>query len=313
MSKTFRLNFEKGINVVGDKALLPDGFATILDNVDLRSGSPRPYRSPEYQFQVGDAINRSWSYRGRWFHSDNDRDYVGEFIGGIERVYINEEGKFPTKSIEGDVVLLGTPRPKTILGVAKSTSLTPSGLRGTVTYVGNGNLADGFRYYRVSARTKDGIMPPSAAVMITIDDTTHAGADVLLTWGSVTGALSYIVFEGDSATQSFLYEVSSSFLTYRDTGTNAASGDTAAQYLQEQAFPYAYTYKRNVNGVYDESGMSSLSISVSGATGRIITRDYVNDGYFDQLQNDGVTPAAITGILPLALAISITFGKIASN
>src|SRR5664279_1264541 len=101
MSKTYRLNFEKGINVVGDKAILPDGFVTMADNVDLRSGTAKPFKSPEFQLNVGNTNTRSWSYRWRWFHSDYWRDYVGEFIGGIERVYASEENRLPSKFIGG--------------------------------------------------------------------------------------------------------------------------------------------------------------------------------------------------------------------
>ncbi len=307
MSKTFRLNFEKGINVVGDKALLPDGFVTILDNVDLRSGSPRPYRAPEFQFQVPDNTTRSWSYRNRWFHSANDRDYVGEFIGGIERVYITEEGLFPTKAVEGDVVLLGTPRPKTILGVSKSSSLSPGNFKAEIAYAGEGNLADGDRYYRITAKTADGTLPPSPPIVVTIADKDAKGASVKLTWSAVSKAISYTIYEGDASNQLFLDEVVGSILQYKDTGTKVASGDNATQYLQEQSFTYAYTYRRNVNGVYDESGLSALSIPMTGATGRIITRDYLNDGYWLQTQSDGTTLAAISGTGTIANTSATAF------
>jgi len=143
MTKTFRINFEKGINVVGDKAIIPEGFATILDNVDLRSGSIRPFRSPEYQFQVTNTTARSWSYRGRWFHSDDWKDYSGEYIGGIERVYATQEGNVATKTISGLEALLGTPRPSVASSVAKTILLAPPTFTGTVSYTGIGRLADG--------------------------------------------------------------------------------------------------------------------------------------------------------------------------
>lgn len=315
MSKTFRLAFNKGINVVGDKALLPEGFATVLDNVDLRSGCLRPYRSPEYQFQVDNATVNSWSYRGRWFHSPRNQEHVGEYIGGIERVYTTEEGKFPTKTIEGDTVLMGTPRPKTILGVSKSGSLAPAGITTTVSYAGKGNLPDGNRYYRVAAKTADGVLPPSPPFMVVIEDTAHGGASVEITWGAVPKALSYLLFEGDGSAQLLLEETSSSTLRYEDTGAKTASGDNAAQYLQEQPFTYGYTYKRNVNQVFDEGGISAVSIPITSVTGRLITRDFLNDGYFDQQVEDPANPGlyintAVTGTGSIASASSSTYPAI---
>lgn len=305
MSKTYRLSFEKGINVVGDKAILPEGFATVLDNVDLRSGSPRPFKAPEWQFTTPSTTTRSWSYRGRWFHSDNWQDHVGEFVGWIERVYTTEEGKYPTKTIGGVTALLGTARPKTPLAVGKSTDLSPSGLSVSVSYAGSGNLPDGERLYRISARTKDGIMPPTAPVSVTVDDTTHAGASVNLTWGAVPKATGYIIFEGTQTAQYRLTEVPASTLSYADTGSTTSSGDNATQFQQEQPFTYAYSYLRNVNGVFDESGLSSPSQEITAAQGRIITRDFLNDGYFDVTDSSGVATAVSgTGTIPAVSATS---------
>ncbi len=306
MSKTFRLSFDKGINVVGDKAILPEGFSTIMDNVDLRSGSPRPYMVPSYLFPVTATNTRSWSYRSRWFHSDNWRDYVGEFIGGIERVYVTEEGNRPSKFIGGTQVLLGTPRPLVALGVGKTSALSPGGLTATIT-VGSGNLQPGERLYRVSARTLDGILPPTAPVSITIPTPSVVGTSVVLTWGQVPKAVSYIIFEGTLSSQLRLDEIPSSNLSYTDTGSKTASGDNASQYLQEQELTYAYSYLRNVNGVFDEGGLSSLSVPLSSATGRQITRDFINDGYLNQLQlngKDAATFVGINGSIPVASATS---------
>ena len=168
--KTYRVNFVRGINTVGDKAIIQDGYATILDNVDLRSGSPRPFKAPLFDFGVPATITRSWSYRGNWFHSDNWRDYVGEYIGGLGRVYFTEEGKYPKKWVEGQYSMLGTIIPQAPLGVAAASDVSPTSLTATVDMTGGGNLQDGSRTYRVAARTKDGIMAASAPVSVVIDN-----------------------------------------------------------------------------------------------------------------------------------------------
>lgn len=294
MSKTYRISFEKGVNTIGDKSILPEGFVTFLDNASLRSGSPRPYKAPEWQFAAPSTTTRSWSYRGRWFHSDNWQDHVGEYIGGIERVYTTEEGKYPTKTVGGTTALLGTARPKSPVGVGKSTDLTPSGLTASVAYTGNGNLPDGERLYRISAKTADGIMPPTAPVSITVADTSHKGASVTLTWGQVPKATGYIVFQGTQTAQYRLIELPASTLSYVDNGSVTAGGDNATQFEQNEPFTYVYSYLRNVNGVFDESGLSTPSQEITAAQGRILTRDFLNDGFFDVTDSSG-NATAVTG------------------
>lgn len=292
MSKTFRLSFEKGINVVGDKAIIGDGFGTIMDNVDLRSGSPRPFKAPEWQFSTPSTTTRSWSYRGRWFHSDNWQDHVGEYIGGIERVYTTEDGKYPTKTIGGVLASLGTARPATTLGVSTGTSLTPTGVSVSVAYDGSGNLPDGIRLYRISAKTSDGIMPPTAPVTIQVTDTNHKGASVSISWGQVPNTdqyniTGYVIFQGDANEQYRLAEVPPSTLNYRDNGSTTAAGDNASQFEQLQPYEYVYSYVRNVNGVMDESGLSTPSQRVTANQGRLITRDFMNDGFMSQVDSSG--------------------------
>jgi hypothetical protein len=308
MSKTYRISFDKGVNVVGDKAIIPEGFSTILDNVDLRSGSPRPFKAPEWQFATPATTSRSWSYRGRWFHSDNWQDHTGEYIGGIERVYTAEEGKYPTKTIGGVTALLGTARPKTALSIAKSSDLSPSGLSATISYSGAGNLPDGERLYRISAKTADGVMPPTAPITVTIADTAHAGASVKLTWGQVPKATGYIVFQGTQTEQYRLAELPPSSLSYDDTGAVTASGDNATQFEQTQPFTYAYSYLRNVNGVFDESGLSPVSQEITAAQGRLITRDFLNDGFFDVTDANGA-PTVVTGTGSCPTSLS-TYGAV---
>ena len=320
--------------MVGDKAILPDGFSTILDNVDLRSGSPRPFKAPEYQFSVTGATTRSWEYRGRWFHSDNWQDHVGQYIGSIERVYTTEEGKYPTKTINGVTTLLGTMIPQAPLAVAKSSALTPNNFLATVDYSGKGNLSDGIRYYRIAATTADGIMPPTAYITATIaasalntslhaltgsalvnavlaaglptGSTTALGSSVSLSWGKIPNATGYIVFEGDGNEQYHLITLPPTQTSYIDTGTVTAAGDYASQYNQSQSFTYLYTYLRNVQGVQDEGGVSTLSAPIAGSSGRLLTRDMVNDGYFSQTDSSGVALALVATATSATSATTIS-------
>lgn len=290
MAKTYRVTFEKGINVVGDKPILPVGFATVLDNVDLRSGSARCFKAPVYQFQTPLGTTRSWEYRGRWFHAPSWRDYVGQYIGSIERVYWTQEGFYPQKAIEGTQVTLGTPRPQTILGVSDSTILTPPSLIATVSATGGSLPATKTYYYRVAAKTADGVMSPCAAVSATTG--TASGGSIVLAWGSVDTALSYIIFRGvDSANCFKMAEINGSILIFSDAGGAVPGGDLASSYDQTQPFTYAYTYVRSVNGVLNESGMSFNTPEFTGEHGRLITRDIANDGYLSQQVQDPITGA----------------------
>lgn len=315
--KTYRVNFVKGINNVGDKAIIPEGYCTILDNVDLRSGSPRPFKAPLFQFDVTSTTTRSWSYRGNWFHSANWRDYVGEYIGGLTRVYLTEAGKYPKKWVEGKLAMLGTPMPQAPLVVAAASDVSPSSLNAVVDMTGGGNLQDGSRTYRVAARTADGIMAASAPVTVVVDnpkttattetkssgttyvttavtlDPNHLGTKVVLTWSTVPNALSYIIFEGTTEDQYQMDEVSGSQITYTDTGDKSASGGAASNYVNDQEFQYAYSYTRNVNGVYDEGRLSSLTAPFASVSGRLISRDILNDGFFSAIDPATDLPAAV--------------------
>ena len=46
--KQVRVNFSGGINTIIDKSLIPDTYATVLDNVDLRSGFPKSLKEPQF-------------------------------------------------------------------------------------------------------------------------------------------------------------------------------------------------------------------------------------------------------------------------
>ena len=120
--KQIRLDFSGGLNIIADKSVLPDKFGTVMDNIDLRSGFPRCFKEPLFNRIVsGSTTKKIFNFRGRWIFSDRWRDYVADYINGIERIYWSEsinsveysgtEDLLPQKMIEGTTVPLGTARP----------------------------------------------------------------------------------------------------------------------------------------------------------------------------------------------------------
>lgn len=315
MKKTLRVDYSGGINVITDKTVIPDKFATALDNVDLRSGFPRAFKEPIYMdstytgtTQVIDGVTvpvvrnpeitnntkKIFNFRGRWIYSDNWRDYVAQYIDGIETIYWSEEGQKPQKMVEGTQVPLGTPRPEAPPIISVSTNIRPS--LSIPTFAAGGALKAGLYYYAVSAVFEDGISPPSnigTAQIVPASGQTTISASVTLSWTSVVNAKGYIVWgrEAEYANMQKLTMIDASVLTFVDTGLTTPTGDNAGQYMDETPVRYVYTYERNVKGVINESGISSISLNASTIFGRKVTRDYLNDGFFDQPSTQTITDA----------------------
>lgn len=303
MKKTLRVDYSGGINAITDKTLIPDKFATALDNVDLRSGFPRPFKEPIYKDSsyyldtngnriagnpdITNSTNKIFNFRGRWIYSDNWRDYIGEYIDGIERIYWSESGTTPQKMIEGVQVPLGTPRPDAPPIVSVSTAIRPV-MQPPVGSAG-GALTEGTYYYSVSAVFDDGVSNPSNIGTAVVP--TGQSYQVQLNWSSVVNAKGYIVWGRADAysDQQQIARVDASVVTFLDTGFITPIGDNAGQYQDDAPVRYVYTYERNVKGIINESGISSLSLNASTVYGRKITRDYLHDGFFNQQSAVNVT------------------------
>ena len=80
--KSYRIDFHKGVNIVGDKAILEPGFVTFADGVDLRSGLPRPFYMPQYSHDATAGSNCVFEFRDQWFYSQDYREYATEYING---------------------------------------------------------------------------------------------------------------------------------------------------------------------------------------------------------------------------------------
>lgn len=306
--KAVRLDYSGGINVITDKSVLPDRFATVLDNVDMRSGFPRTIREPlfhsivsnsTYQPQLS-STKKIFNYRGRWIYSDYNRDYVAQYINGIERIYWNDiidsytysgtNNLVPQKMIEGTQVRLGTPKPTSKPIVTAGTTIVPKILSTTVS-TGVGGIIPGTYYYAVSAVYNVGISPPSNIVSATIPpaasgSTANPNRNITIEWGKIPDAIGYIVWGRSSNYSSMnrITKMDASNLSYLDNGQITPSNDNPQSYFDSAPITYIYTYERNVEGLYNESGVSEISDAIQTTTGRNIARDVYHDGFFNQTE-----------------------------
>lgn len=277
--KTIRQDLSKGINAVTDRRLVPEGFAIIADNVDVRSGSARPFRMPEYHLEAPDGTTKAFSYRGKWYFSELYRRYAAELYGNQERVYFCEEGPghvAPQKYVNDVLAPLGTQVPLNSPQVSNSQSVVPQSISVVVTATG-GNLTIGSYSYRVSAIIDGAIMPPSGALFGTV---TTAGSKITITWGFVPGATGYVVFGRAGGQEQTLATLGLSN-SWVDVGGFSSSGAFASNFDVPEQLTYVYTYVRTVGPMEDESGPSPISASTNPTQGRTITRLPLNDGFFD--------------------------------
>ena len=291
MTKQIRLDFSGGVNVIADKSVLPDKFGTVMDNIDVRSGFPRCFKEPIFnQIVANTDTTKIFNFRGRWIYSENWRDYVADFINGIERIYwtesINSVGYdgdgdlAPQKMIEGTEVPLGTSRPETAPIVSSGKSIVP--LMSPPVAIDVGGLIEGTYYYAVSAEFGKGVTAPSDIVNVVIaqNDT----ANIKLSWSMVTDAVGYIIWGRANTYTAMkrLQRVSSGSLSWTDNGSLTPKGDSPNDYFDNSPVSYVYTYERDVNNVFNESGLSPISDRITTNASRNIARDFLNDGYLSQ-------------------------------
>jgi len=312
--KTLRVDYSKGINAVTDRRLMPEGYLTIADNADLRSGSIRPFNLPSV-YAGGAAITQGWitnstqptcifEYKGNWFASSHYRDYEAETVSSQNRIYFTEEGVpgtaviHPQKIVNGIQAGLGSLVPLVTLGIKETTSLSPQVT--AVASITGGTLSTGEYSYRVSAIISGQIAPAGAARVISIPasgSTVVTTGSISLSWKAIANATGYIVFGRSPSQEQTLYQVNGGTTTYLDTGGNGPTGQFASSYDILNPFTYVYTYQRLVGGMVDESGPSPISLPVTSSLGRTVTRYPAADGFYTGATSIHVTSTATSAVL----------------
>lgn len=301
MPKTFRFQFDKGVNVVADKATLEPGYVTVADNVDLRAGLPRPFKAPVKYSNAPGGTTRIFEYRGKFYTSSTMRDYAAEYVDGRDRVYYceygapaNAEGRVhkegaTRKIIDGLDVPLGTRAPNLAPLVSETDALTP--VLTAVASSGGSFKKDTTRSYRVSAVTANGVQVPCAPSQITF---TADNQKVDLEWTTVPNAVSYWVFAGEPGKEAKIGEVSAIDPEFEDTGAAPGTGDRAVNYDVNAIYTYVYTFERTVSGMTNESGPSPISAEFQANISRKISFDVLNDGFFNQDDAQSVPQSQVT-------------------
>ena len=314
--KTLFYNFSHGIDAMTDRRMLPDGFVVVADNVDLRSGYPKPVQAPSlYAGGIPTNTTRIWEFQGQWFYSALYRTYAAEALATQQRIYWAEEGNGhtkPQKMVNRVQAPLGTFVPLAAPFISNGSSISPTSL--TVTPTTGGILSTNAQYsYRVAANTDNGTLPACAGVVASTGATNNA---MRLTWGAVAGATSYTIFGRTQGKEQVIKSNwgSTSFL---DDGTASTSGAFASSFDVNAALQYVYTYVRKTGPMPDESGPSPIAIEINAGFGRLISRNPAIDGFFTgaATYTASLTTAGnqfyrqIIGILPTSSGCTLTLAS----
>ena len=322
--KTYKVDFSKGINVVTEKRLVPEGYIVLADNIDLRSGSLHPFKFPEPYIGISGGIPAGttclWEFKNNWFFSALYRTYAGEYVNTQTRVYFCESlvapaGTYvsshliPQKIVNGIQAQLGTPVPLVPPSATATTSYTPTTFTASVLTTG-GYLNTGQYSYRISAIVDGQVMPPSGAVLANIPVVSGVNIStgiITLSWHPVALATGYVIFGRVLGAEQTLFTVGAGATTVTDSGTGSPAGAYAVNYQPLNPITYVYTYSRDVGTMPDESGPSPISNVVSSSYVHVITRSPLTDGFYaNATQYSGYTLSS-SGLFQNLAILGITY------
>jgi hypothetical protein len=282
--RTFRISIEGGIDAVSDLSLSDGKHVAYMENLDVRSGMAIPYRMPSVDpnVDVPTGTTQVFSYRGRKIFSAARRDYAAEFLFGTERIYWTEYGGLSRKMIDGAIVPLGLNRPAYAPTVESGAAVAPANISITIE-VGTGSLHKGsYASFRLAYATGGGVLPASGSIQAQI---TEDQSKVVLQWENPVldePASEILLFLGSAAgSERYLTSLAATETRFEYSNERTASGEMATDYDQEAYLQYCTTFVRNVNGVSDESGPSTLSPQIKASASRRIIVNPWTDGILD--------------------------------
>lgn len=280
--KTFRIDYSNGINEIVDKSLLPEKFATVLDNVNIRSGFAEGFKEPIfYKVVTPSTTKKIFKYRGKWIYSPEYRDYVYQFVEDQERIFFTSDTSVPKKIVnDSDAIPLGTRKPKSSVTVGFNIPLKVNNLEFKPMPMNQGKLKAQLYKYRIAGLTDSGWQHPSDEYGY--NQLEDDGA-VDISFNGIKGAKRYSIFRDSGDGYEKIDETESN--TYIDTGEGKKDStiyDDIANQLDKADHTYVYTYERDVNGMIDESGLSPISNTFNTTNERTVIRNVLSDGFFEQ-------------------------------
>lgn len=267
--KTVRYQFNKGVNGLAERRMIPAGQCVFADNVDLRNGTMRPMRIPRLlSTDVPVGTRDIFEYRGKWYYGSHTRSYAAEFVGAQERLYVTELGSdhpAPKKFIDGHEAFLGTMRPVGKPVISLGDPIYPPTL--TIEFEeGAGSLTEGSYTYRVAFKTEYGIQPPSVPITGQVPKGKAGGFRIK--WKESSLASTYYIYGRKADSMGKLSNTKET--SFLDNGAFSQSDSPELRgFVNVQ---YITTWVREFRGHVNESGPSLLSDGYSTAFVRKIKR-----------------------------------------
>ena len=278
-----RFDFTKGISAVVDPALMRDGFAAVVDNIDLSAIAAQSMRAPVFRMDPPAGTKDCFEYRGKWHFTTGRREWLADFVGRQERLYYKDvepgvTDHRPRKVIDAMEALLGLQCPPVPPMVAENGYLSPKDVEATVLPDG-GSLPAGQVTYRLGLRTELGLIPASAPVTVKVAE----NGRVSLKFSRVTydKATKIVVYGRKSGEEQILEELNPTVTEWLDDGSLTPAGQFAKTLDESTVFHYFFTYVRDTNGHQDESGPSPIFGPLVTPQARVITRSVFFEGLFD--------------------------------
>jgi hypothetical protein len=275
-----------GIDAVTDLAMGDNKHVVYMENLDVRGGVARPFNLPKINpnVTVPDGSVQVFSYRGRLIFSTKRRNYTAEFTNSHEIIYWTEYGGNPMKMVDGIAVSLGIPNPSSAPIVAIGNAVAPTNIQIAITVGTPGaSIPKNTQVsFRLAYRTALGVFPASGAITTT---TSQDNSGITLSWGNPSldiPALETLIFIGTgNKDERYLTSIPAKRQTFAYLSPMAASGEMATLYDQTAQYQYSTTWLRDVDGVQNESGPSSLSAAIQAFYARHVTIDPWFEGFLD--------------------------------
>jgi len=298
MPKIVRISFNRGILGTAEPRVAGDGYASVIHNVDMRSGVIRPMRVPTPASGLTLAQGYSWSnaawlfeYRGTWYPTPGITSWAAETVGTMTRVYKATGDAQAMKCVNGTWAKLGTPAPQSppvVTQVENATgtiSVTATEVVDTTNLGSKQGSTYSFRVLNRDARGR--IIGAGESGTVTYSST---NSRCQVNWTNLTGAVVWELYCKGPDDKQF-YFIRSEHVQSGSLSAQFGSNKPEAYEDYTRPWPgdednrvtpvyYVYTNVRDVNGHEDESGPSPVSEACQMGYGRKVVLEPIGSSGF---------------------------------